>query len=335
LPLKYWDPLGLASDGDAEAFRRRRAAEIKNGRVAMLACMGWIAPEYFRFPGYLSPSMGIKFADLPSGMQVLSKVPYMGWVQYGIFIGFLELFPMRQQEDRAPGDMEGFGWLGLPGWGGVEDPAKRERALNAEINNGRLAMVAIMGMVSQNGMVGTTGPEMWVPGGAFEDELGVQPPVGFWDPLGFTKDGDAEDFRRRRETELKHGRVSMFATMGYLVPEYYKFPGYLSPSTGLKFADVPNGLAAFSKVPTEGWLQILFLGGFYELVVNQPQDPNEPGNYGRGQLGFTGQSIEDPEKRRRSLNAELANGRLAMVAIMGMMFQNGWIGTTGPAMWLP
>eukprot|EP00411_Alexandrium_monilatum_P032403 CAMPEP_0175349532 /NCGR_PEP_ID=MMETSP0095-20121207/10451_1 /TAXON_ID=311494 /ORGANISM="Alexandrium monilatum, Strain CCMP3105" /LENGTH=119 /DNA_ID=CAMNT_0016647073 /DNA_START=75 /DNA_END=431 /DNA_ORIENTATION=+ len=25
---------------------------------------------------------------------------------------------------------------------------------------------------------------------AFEDELGVQPPTGFWDPAGFTSDGD-------------------------------------------------------------------------------------------------------------------------------------------------
>ena len=40
---------------------------------------------------------------------------------------------------------------------------------------------------------------------------------------------------------------AMYATMGYIVPEYYKFPGYLSPSLGLKFADVPNGLAALSK----------------------------------------------------------------------------------------
>ena len=35
--------------------------------------------------------------------------------------------------------------------------------------------------------------------------------------------------------------------MGYIVPEYFKFPGYLSPSLGLKFSDVPNGLAALSK----------------------------------------------------------------------------------------
>ena len=36
---------------------------------------------------------------------------------------------------------------------------------------------------------------------------------------------------------------------GYITPEIAgKFPGYLSPSAGLKFADVPNGLAAISKV---------------------------------------------------------------------------------------
>lgn len=40
----------------------------------------------------------------------------------------------------------------------------------------------------------------------------------------------------------------MYATMGYIVPEYFKFPGYLSPSLGLKFSDVPNGLAALSKL---------------------------------------------------------------------------------------
>ena len=34
---------------------------------------------------------------------------------------------------------------------------------------------------------------------------------------------------------------------GYIVPEYFKWPGYLSPSMGIKFADVPNGLAAITK----------------------------------------------------------------------------------------
>eukprot|EP00421_Protoceratium_reticulatum_P019913 CAMPEP_0168393828 /NCGR_PEP_ID=MMETSP0228-20121227/19218_1 /TAXON_ID=133427 /ORGANISM="Protoceratium reticulatum, Strain CCCM 535 (=CCMP 1889)" /LENGTH=278 /DNA_ID=CAMNT_0008407219 /DNA_START=81 /DNA_END=913 /DNA_ORIENTATION=- len=162
---------------------------------------------------------------------------------------------------------------------------------------------------------------------AFESELGVQPPFGFWDPMGFCKDGDVEDFKRRRETELKHGRVAMYAAMGYITPEYYKFPGYLAPSADLKFEDVPNGLGAIAKVPTEGWLQWIALCGFYEIVVNQPQNATEPGNYGRGQLGITGQSIGDAAKRTRSLNSEIANGRLAMMAIMGMFFQDGLTGS--------
>ena len=54
---------------------------------------------------------------------------------------------------------------------------------------------------------------------AFENELGVQAPTGFWDPAGFTADGSVENFKRRRQTELKHGRISMLATMGYITPE--------------------------------------------------------------------------------------------------------------------
>ena len=65
---------------------------------------------------------------------------------------------------------------------------------------------------------------------------------------GCSSDGSVENFKRRRATEIKHGRISMLATMGYITPELTgKFPGFLSPSAGLKFADVPNGLAAISQ----------------------------------------------------------------------------------------
>merc|ERR1740115_439467 len=104
-------------------------------------------------------------------------------------------------------------------------------------------------MIFQNGTVGNTGPEMWLGSrGAFENELGVQEPIGFWDPVGFTADGDVAAFKRRRSVEIKHGRICMMATMGYVTPEVVgKLPGFLSPSAGLKFSDVPNGLAAISK----------------------------------------------------------------------------------------
>ena len=59
-------------------------------------------------------------------------------------------------------------------------------------------------------------------------DLGVQAPIGYWDPLGLNANADAATFRRRRAVEIKHGRVAMFATMGYIVPEYYKFPGAIN-----------------------------------------------------------------------------------------------------------
>lgn len=46
---------------------------------------------------------------------------------------------------------------------------------------------------------------------SFENELGAQPPLGFWDPLGFLKDADAAKFDRLRYIELKHSRISMLA----------------------------------------------------------------------------------------------------------------------------
>ena len=76
--------------------------------------------------------------------------------------------------------------------------------------------------MSQDGLTGSAWGD-WAnytasPLRAFENELGVQAPVGFWDPAGFTADGSVEDFKRRRATEIKHGRISMLATMGYITP---------------------------------------------------------------------------------------------------------------------
>ena len=61
----FFDPAGLTADIDEDKFRRYRAGEIKNGRAAMLAVIGYIVPEFYRFPGELYP--GLKFADIPNG----------------------------------------------------------------------------------------------------------------------------------------------------------------------------------------------------------------------------------------------------------------------------
>ena len=78
---------------------------------------------------------------------------------------------------------------------------------------------------------------------AVENQPGVQDPVGFENPHGFTSDGKSLAFKPRREIELQHGRIAMLAALGYITPELVvKFPGDLPPSLGVKAADFPNGV---------------------------------------------------------------------------------------------
>ncbi|CAE8735574.1 unnamed protein product [Polarella glacialis] len=322
-PVGFWDPAGFTADGSAENFKRRRQTELKHGRISMLATMGYITPEITgKIPGFLSPSAGLKFADVPNGLAAISKVPAAGWGQILAYMAFCEVSQDQSAGTKAAaGD---FDWKLLTS----SDPEKLNAKLSAEIANGRLAMMAIIGMFFQDGLTGSAWGDWAVytasPLRAFESELGVQAPVGFWDPAGFTADGSAENFKRRRQTELKHGRISMLATMGYITPEITgKIPGFLSPSAGLKFADVPNGLAAISKVPAAGWGQILAYMAFCEVS----QDQSAGTKAAAGDFNWKLLTSSDPEKLNAKLSAEIANGRLAMMAIIGMFFQDGLTGS--------
>ena len=170
-------------------------------------------PEYFKFDGYCSPSMDLKFANIPNGLKALSVVPAAGWAQMFAFAGFIELAVNKPTSE--PGNYgKGFLGLGTLGLGSsIQDPSLRAKKLAAELANGRLAMMAIIGMFFQDGLTGSAWGD-WAlytdsPLRAFENETGVQPPVGFWDPLGLAAGGNMSDYKRRREVELKHGRVSM------------------------------------------------------------------------------------------------------------------------------
>merc|ERR1711933_476661 len=216
-----------------------------------------ITPELTgKFPGYISNSLSLKFADIPNGLAAISKVPALGWAQVVAYCGFCEL--SAGSDDWKTGTPGDYGFKVLTS----SDPEEKTKKLSAEIANGRLAMMAIIGMFFQDGLTGSAWGD-WAsytdsPLRAFESELGVQEPVGFWDPLGLSADGDSATFLRRRESEIKHGRISMLATMGYITPELTgKFPGVLSKSEGVSFADIPNGLGAISKVPALGWGQIV------------------------------------------------------------------------------
>jgi len=93
----------------------------------------------------------------------------------------------------------------------------------------------------------------------------------------------------------------------------------LDPNTKLAFADIPNGLAAISKVPALGWAQILAYMAFCEV------SPGAGSDIERGAPGDFGWLTQFYSDTRRS--SELANGRLAMMAIVGMIVQDGLTGS--------
>ena len=51
--------------------------------------------------GDLSPSLGLKFSDVPSGFAAFSKVPLSGWAQMVAFAGTVELFQYVDDPKRA------------------------------------------------------------------------------------------------------------------------------------------------------------------------------------------------------------------------------------------
>merc|ERR1712146_337449 len=54
-----------------------------------------------------------------------------------------------------------------------------------------------------------------------EDLPGAFPPLGFWDPAGFSTDCSEGRLAYYREAELKHGRVCMLASLGLFTAERY------------------------------------------------------------------------------------------------------------------
>ena len=120
-------------------------SELKHGRVAMLAVVGYVAPDLgWRLPGITASSLAAHDASL--GICGGS----MG--QIFVFIGLLELFAglpaviyMVGGGDRAPGDYN-FDPLGF-GRGASAQAA--EDMQWKELRHGRLAMLGFSGIVTQ------------------------------------------------------------------------------------------------------------------------------------------------------------------------------------------
>lgn len=154
---------------------------------------------------------------------------------------------------------------------------------------------------------------------AFEGELGAQPPLGFYDPLGLVADGDQTKFDRLRGVEIKHGRICMLGVVGYLTNAAGIYlPGDIDKA-GTKFADLGFGWAASFAVPVPGALQVLAFCGALELAVWK-QDPSSfPGDFSASTVPVGWISDYDEATKLRKRAIELNNGRAAQMGMLGLM----------------
>ena len=144
----------------------------------------------------------------------------------------------------------------------------------------------------------------------YENAIGAQAPLGFWDPLGLLKDADEARFARLREVETKHGRIAMLAILGHITTAAgVRLPGDIA--YGIKFSDVKPGLGALTTIPAWGLFQIICFIGLIEAGYRIRKDDIEA-----AQLKASGW---DEATINKKLAIELNNGRAAQMGILGLM----------------
>jgi hypothetical protein len=154
-PVGLFDPLGFAEKADANTLKRYREAELTNGRVAMLAAVGFLVGEAvegssFLFDAQISGPAISHLAQVPVGFWLILTIAIGSAEQYRATVGWVEpeKVPVDQpgllRADYIPGDI-GFDPLGLK----PSDPAAFKEMQTKELQNGRLAMLAAAGFMAQ------------------------------------------------------------------------------------------------------------------------------------------------------------------------------------------
>jgi light-harvesting complex I chlorophyll a/b binding protein 1 len=170
-PFGFFDPLSLSAGKTDGEVKKIREAELKHGRVAMVAFLGIIVGENANplFDGKISGPAIYQF------QQADDLVSYF-WVGVLFFIALIEgqnilngwesksetnnrkSVVAELKEDYINGDL-GFDPLGLTPTDSDEFDALRTK----ELNNGRLAMLGVAGIVAQELVNGKTILENFAP----------------------------------------------------------------------------------------------------------------------------------------------------------------------------
>jgi len=179
----FWDPMNLAtydqfSQGEEASIGFLRQAEIKHGRVAMAAFVGYcVQSNGIYFPWGLTGSIShAEISAAGSPPEQWDALPTAAKVQILLFVGLLEVISesstILEMSDNKhymrggkPGAFPKFApWMPHPMPFELFDPfnlsknaspEKKEKGLVAEINNGRLAMLGIMAFLSEQKVPGS------------------------------------------------------------------------------------------------------------------------------------------------------------------------------------
>ena len=153
IPSPAVDPLQLAETSEKLAFFRE--AEVKHARLAMLAAAGWPLAELLNEP--LSGAVGLPSvlaaggrapSVLNGGLGAVSSVYWAGILGLAIFV---ESKSLDQQLNIGKRALDY-----LPGMMGLDPLGMDSQSMRtAEIQNGRVAMIAITAFVLEEALFGT------------------------------------------------------------------------------------------------------------------------------------------------------------------------------------
>jgi len=154
-PFKGYDPLGLADLGSDETLAWFRAAELKHSRVAMLATSGYLFQAAgFHFPGMLSKDISFESLSSMKPFDAWDAVPDAGKQQIIGLIFLTEIITESQEKHYLKG-----GALPTVVFPPIDfsrvDAETLKTKQNRELNNGRLAMIAIMSFVAAANVPGS------------------------------------------------------------------------------------------------------------------------------------------------------------------------------------
>ena len=139
--------------------------------------------------------------------------------------------------------------------------------------------------------------------------VGDIPPLGYFDPLNFSKDAETVQLKKLREAEIHHGRIAMVSTvvLAFLDAVYDE-----SAIDILRLSDTNTQLFAvwFFAMYEGNRILRLYDSPFSEKTQFQLKSDATPGQY-----------YDTKEYDRTKMEKELSNGRLAMIGAAGYIAQ--------------